>query len=223
MSMTSDNALIKRLSFAILAGMLVASPLLLIPDAFAQSVVSTVEVDTAARTLRIGRISGNPRKHAGRLAKFGSYIAIRHDSFDRVEVVLKNQADEMIAAAGRGEIDLISETVFTALRLEQDAGMEMRVLELKDSVRAYHSVILVRADSDIHKLDDLRGSRIAFEDRGSTSGFFLPYVEMMKAGLNLVPEGGEQARSDEVRYLIRGNRNQCCWRPDSQASGCGCD
>jgi hypothetical protein len=42
---------------------------------------------------------------------------MRHDSFDRVEVVLKNQADEMIAAAGRGEIDLISETVFTALRL----------------------------------------------------------------------------------------------------------
>ena len=58
--------------------------------------------------------------------------------------------------------------------------MEMRVLDLKDSVRAYHSVILVRADSDIQKLDDLRGSRIAFEDRGSTSGFFLPYVEMMR-------------------------------------------
>ena len=101
--------------------------------------------------------------------------------------------------------------------------MEMRVLELKDSVRVYHLVILVRSDSNIHKLDDLRGSRIAFEDRGSTSGFFLPYVEMIKAGLNLVPEGGEQARSDEVRYLIRGNRNQCRWHPDSQASGCGCD
>lgn len=156
------------------------------------------------RTLVIARVSGNPRKHAARLAALGQHVVDNHSAFDRVEVILKPDPDDMVAAARRGEIDIVSETLFTALKLEATGKMNMALLEWKENVRAYHSVLLVRADSPFRTLQDLRGRRIAFEDPGSTSGFFLPYVEIMEAGLDMVPDGSGQASSQHVRYLFGG-------------------
>jgi len=152
----------------------------------------------------VGRVSGNPRKHAARLLAFGQHIVDNHDAFDDVEVVLKHQPEDMIAAAERGDIDIISETVFAALQIEAAGTMKMELREWKENARSYHSVLLVLKKSPIHKLEDLRGARIAFEDPGSTSGFFLPYVEIMNAGLDMVPDASGQASSEHVRYLFGG-------------------
>lgn len=164
--------------------------------------------DTASqknpRTLIVGRVSGNPRKHAARLLAFGQHIVDNHDAFDAVEVVLKHQPEEMIAASARGEVDLVSETVFAALQIAAAGNMKMEMLEWKENARSYHSVFLVRKDSPFQKLEDLRGARVAFEDPGSTSGFFLPYVEIMNAGLEMVADAAGKASSEEVRYLFGG-------------------
>jgi len=115
------------------------------------------------RTLTVGRVSGNPRKHAARLLAFGQHIVDNHDAFDDVEVVLKHQPEDMIAAAERGDIDIISETVFAALQIEAAGTMKMEMREWKENARSYHSVLLVRKESPFQKLEDLRGARIAFE------------------------------------------------------------
>ena len=173
-------------------------------SAFTQGASAQSASANPSRILTIGRVSGNPRKHAGRLLALGQFIVARHEGFDNVEVVLKPHPDEMVAAALRGEIDLISETVFTALQLEKTGKMEMALLEWKDGVRAYHSQILVRADSDVRSLQDLRGKRIAFEDPGSTSGFFLPYVEIMNAGVDMIPEAAGKTVPGKVSYSFGG-------------------
>ncbi len=48
----------------------------------------------------------------------------------------------------------------------------------------YYSTLLVRADSKIRSLSGLKGSRIAFVDRWSTSGFLYPKVALSKIGLD---------------------------------------
>lgn len=178
--------------------------LLLSFPAAAEDVQLDAVAEKKARTLIVGRVSGNPRKHASRLLALGEHIVANHSAFDRVEVILKPNPDDMVAAAQRGEIDIVSETLFTALKIEATGQMDMALLEWKENVRAYHSVLLVRADSPFRTLQDLRGARIAFEDPGSTSGFFLPYVEIMEAGLDMVPDGAGQASREHVGYIFGG-------------------
>lgn len=174
------------------------------PSATAQSVQQDQVSPKSPRTLTVGRISGNPRKHAARLMALGQHIITNHAAFDDVAVVLKHKPEEMIAASARGEIDLVSETLFAALQIAGAGQMDMALLEWKENVRSYHSVFLVRKDSPFQKLEDLRGARIAFEDPGSTSGFFLPYVEIMDAGLEMISDGSGRASSEHVRYLFGG-------------------
>ena len=178
--------------------------LLLTVPAAAQDVPQDAVAEKKARTLIVGRVSGNPRKHASRLLALGEHIVASHSAFDHVEVILKPNPDDMVAAAQSGEIDIVSETLFTALKIEATGQMDMALLEWKENVPSYHSVLLVRADSPFQTLQDLRGARIAFEDPGSTSGFFLPYVEIMEAGLNMVPDGSGQAKPQHVGYLFGG-------------------
>jgi ABC-type phosphate/phosphonate transport system substrate-binding protein len=118
-----------------------------IPAASGQATELDANVERDARTLVVGRISGNPRKHASRLQRLGQHLVDKHEAFDRVEVILKAKPTDMIEAARRGEIDIVSETLFTALQIEATGQMEMALLEWKENVRAYHSVLLVRADS----------------------------------------------------------------------------
>lgn len=178
---------------------LVAAPLPLI--AASASASDSVEAP-AHTTLTIGRVSGNPRKHAGRLTAFGEYLLERLDGHGllRAEIVLNSNPQKILAAAAAGDIDLISETVFTAARLENTGAMEIALLEWKRDVDRYRTAVLVRKESDIRSLKDLRGRTFAFEDRGSTSGFFLPYLEIMDAGLTMVPMGQRNLTPGVVRY-----------------------
>tara|TARA_R110002110_G_scaffold260260_1_gene475890 strand:+ start:73454 stop:74407 length:954 start_codon:yes stop_codon:yes gene_type:complete len=157
---------------------------------------------TTRTTLTIGRVSGNPRKHAGRLMAFGEYLLSRLDGYglSGTEVVLNANPQNILDSSVRGEIDLMSETVFTAMRLESTDAMEIALLEWKQEIQRYRTALIVRKDSDINALADLRGRTIAFEDRGSTSGFFLPYLEIMEAGINLSPIGTGNPTRGAVRY-----------------------
>jgi phosphonate transport system substrate-binding protein len=55
-----------------------------------------------------------------------------------------------------------------------------------------HAVFIAGADTSIHSLRDLKGKKFAYGDINSTSGHFMPYLEMKEAGLN--PEHDLQAR-----------------------------
>ncbi|CAH0530307.1 phosphonate ABC transporter substrate-binding protein [Vibrio hippocampi] len=43
-----------------------------------------------------------------------------------------------------------------------------------DNSRGYHSVILVKADSPYHSIEDLKGQAFSFADPNSTSGYLIP-------------------------------------------------
>lgn len=190
---------------SIVMGLVIAAAMVVMPEAArAQSKANSEVQHESDRVLTIGRVSGNPRKHAGRLKTLGDFLVARHDSFDDVKVVLAHRSAGMVEAVARHEIDLISETIFTALQIESVGNMEMALLEWKDGVRNYHSAVLVMADSRFQQLEDLKGAKIAFEDPGSTSGFFLPYVEMVNAGLKLVPDQSKSVSPDSLRYVFGG-------------------
>jgi phosphonate transport system substrate-binding protein len=55
--------------------------------------------------------------------------------------------------------------------------------ENNEGVSTYHGLLLVRKDSLIRTVDDMRGKRIAFVDKATTAGYLLPLAYFKKHGI----------------------------------------
>lgn len=62
-------------------------------------------------------------------------------------------------------------------------GLEVHAAAVRFGWPVYWAGYLVRRDSDIYTFGDLEGRSWAYPDRGSTSGFIVPSVEMQAAGI----------------------------------------
>lgn len=54
-----------------------------------------------------------------------------------------------------------------------------------DGAPYYHSIIIVREDSPVQTVDDLKGTHFAFGDYHSTSGKLIPYYHLQRQGIEL--------------------------------------
>jgi phosphonate transport system substrate-binding protein len=61
----------------------------------------------------------------------------------------------------------------------------------KKGGRGYYSYLIVRTDSPYHKLDDLRGKKLAMSDPNSTSGYIMPTYYLAKQGVKLTEFFGQ--------------------------------
>ncbi len=172
----------------------------------------------AAESLRIviGRISEKPRDHFERMRSLADYLAeeMAVDGVTGVDVVLVGSLDEMRQLMASGRVDMISETAFMALALEEAGVAELVLREWKQGVPEYHSVFFARADSGLEDLDDLRGRIIAFEDPGSTSAYLVPRVTLERSGIDVVAldRPGGPVPEGEVGYVFaEGEINVVAW------------
>jgi phosphonate transport system substrate-binding protein len=56
----------------------------------------------------------------------------------------------------------------------------------------YYSAILVRADSGIEKLEDLKGKSMAWVEKASATGYIIPKAELIKRGIDPETTLGKQ-------------------------------
>jgi phosphonate transport system substrate-binding protein len=74
-----------------------------------------------------------------------------------------------------------AEVILQAQRFGVNDADGTPTAELADS---YKSMIIVKADSDIKTLADLKGKKIAWQSATSSAGFVYPAVELKKAGVD---------------------------------------
>lgn len=139
----------------------------------------------ASDVIVLGRVSNNPRKHYAALDALGRYLAEHSDEIERHETLLAKDNDEMIEFLRTGQVDLVSETVFSALLYEQTADAKILLRQWKGGRPSYKTFFFAHKDSDIQKVEDVAGHLVAFEDSGSTSGYFIPKATLTAHGLTL--------------------------------------
>lgn len=146
-------------------------------------------VESRSDVLRLGRVSAHPRRHYEKLDRLGAYLAkrLRGHGIVRHAVTIPNNNDDMVSLLRDGRIDLVSESPFSALQFEEEAGAQFLLREWKDGVASYRALFVTRDDAGMSELEDLSGRTIAFEDPGSTSSFFLPMLAMRDRGLEPIP------------------------------------
>ncbi|MBC7800302.1 MAG: phosphate/phosphite/phosphonate ABC transporter substrate-binding protein, partial [Gemmatimonadaceae bacterium] len=176
----------RRLTFAGAAAALLAG------RASAQTAMPAAgKRDWAAQvpTLRIGLLGGE--NETDRLRRNDSYRKLLEDTFG-IPVRLFPAADYagVIQAFGAKQIDMASmgSSGYAGAWIETNGNVEPLVVAVEsDGSVSYRSVLVVRADSGINSIEDMKGRSLAWADPNSTSGYLIPSNEFRQAGIDTNP------------------------------------
>lgn len=155
----------------------------------------------APDTIVLGRVSNNPRKHYAALDALGRYLVEHCDWIERHETVLASDNEEMIELLRTRKVHLVPESAFPSILYEQAADARIFLRQWKGGRPSYQTLFFARKDSDIQQIGDLAGNLIAFEDPGSTSGYFVPKATIAAKDLTL-KFANEPRHATDVSYLF---------------------
>lgn len=97
--------------------------------------------------------------------------------------------------AGKVQIARFGPASYAKAWIVTNGEVEPLVGDLRDGRFGYFSVVVVKTDSPYHKLEDLKGKKLAFADPNSTSGHQAPRYFMGESGIDVDSFFGETAFS----------------------------
>ncbi len=178
--------------------------------------VSLISVSASAKTLVLAQISDRPKKDYRQLRPMAEYIQslMSEQGYDRADVELYPDIESLMNAVRQGRVHWVSETALTSAQLVQAGLATPLALKWKRGQSQYRSLIYVRKDSPVHKLQDLQGRTIAFEHSNSFSSYYVPALALLNAGMTLqrLETPDTPIDSEHVGYLFsRNERNNLLW------------
>jgi len=90
----------------------------------------------------------------------------------------------VIEAMGAGKVDIGWLATFSYVLAREKYGVELLLVVQRFGSPFYRGQIMVRADSGINSLADLKGKSFAFVDPASTSGHLYPKTLLLSKGFN---------------------------------------
>lgn len=120
-----------------------------------------------------------------------------------VEVVLAKTYGSLLELMKKGEVQFGFLTANSFVQAEKEIPFKVLLKKTWAGAPFYFSTVITRADSRIKKIKDLKGKRMAFVDKGSTSGYLYPKVmlqqnEIKDEDFSAVEFSGNHARSVEL-------------------------
>jgi len=169
-----------------------------------------------AKTIVVGSIGDVPTDEIKKFLPLASYLAkqLQPEGYDQGKVVVARSISEMATFLREGKVDLYIDSPFPSAAVSRLSGSKFLLLRLKKGLSEYHSVIFVRQDSGINRLQELNKKIITFKEPFSSSGYFVPKMVLMQEGLKLVPkkDASDSVGPREVGYVFSNdNENSMVW------------
>ncbi len=145
-------------------------------------------------TISIGVVSDDPAKKIKLFQPTVDYLAAKlSDNKTKYtgKVVVAYTLENAVGLLKEQKLDIFFESPFSSVLLSKKTGSILFLIRWKDGVAEYHSIFIVKKNSSIGTLNDIKGRTIAFEDPGSTSGYFLPKAYLLQKGFNLSQSPGQ--------------------------------
>jgi phosphonate transport system substrate-binding protein len=119
-------------------------------------------------------------------------------------VVVAPTAAQMMKLLEEKRVDFYMESPYPSYVINRLGGARLWLRRWKGGIGEYRSLLFTHKESGVARLEDLRGKIIAFEDPGSTSGYFLPKLFLLKKGFSVVekPSLGAKVSPREIGYIF---------------------
>jgi len=139
--------------------------------------------------LRIGLLGGE--NESDRLGRYGAYRDLLAATFG-IEARLFPAADfgGVVQAFSARQIEMagMGSSAYAAAWMDSNGNVEpLLVSEEADGSISYISVMVVRRDSGIETLEQMRGRSLAWADPNSTSGYLIPRFQLRAQGIGVEP------------------------------------
>jgi phosphonate transport system substrate-binding protein len=164
---------------------------------------------TSVKSLILGAVFQGPREPVEEhFRPFVGYAARRFAPTGDTKgiVVVVPNAAQLMKLLEEKRVDFYMESSYPTYLINRLGAATLLLRRWKGGMGEYHSLIFTSKDSDIARLEDLRGKIIAFEDAGSTSGYFLPKLLLLKKGFSVVEKTsiGDKVAAGEIGYIFAG-------------------
>ena len=122
-------------------------------------------------------------------------------------VIVADNLSQLIELVERGQVDFYLESPFPTYLINRTGTGKLLLRRWKGGLSEYRGVIFTNRASRITRLEDLLGKMIAFEDPGSTSGYFLPKLLLYDKRFRVAekPDLSAKVLGGEIGYIFAGS------------------
>ena len=159
------------------------------------------------KSITLGLVSKTWQKEIeAHFQDFVRYVAKKLGSGPDTEgkVIVASAPLQMAKLLEEEKVDFYMESPYPTYLINRVGAAVLLVRRWKSGMAEYRGLIFSRKDSQIDQLEQLQGKMIAFEDPGSTSGYFLPKVLLLRKGFTLTEKSGHGAKvgQKEIGYVF---------------------
>lgn len=163
--------------------------------------------DLQPKTLTLGIVAEvNQREIADHFRDFVRYVARKISSNSQLEgrVIVAPTPSHLADLLKAKEVDFYMDSPYPTYIINSVQGAGRLLLRRwKNGMAEYQSLIFTKSGSGTKGLADLRGKIIAFEDPGSTSGYFLPKLFLSRMGFKLTEKSASAPPSSaDIGYVF---------------------
>lgn len=101
----------------------------------------------------------------------------------KIQLIVTTDYSSMIEAMRFGRIDLAYFGPLSYVLAKSKADIEPFAAMVGDGKPTYRSVVIANTNSNVNALSDIKGKKVAFGDRASTSSHLIPKTLMAEAGV----------------------------------------
>lgn len=162
---------------------------------------------TSIKSLTLGAVFQEPREPVEEhFRPLANYVARKLSPSGETKgaVVVAPSAAQLMKLLEEKRVDFYMESPYPTYLINRLGAATLFLRRWKGGMGEYRSLIFTGKESAVARLEDLRGKIIAFEDAGSTSGYFLPKLLLLKKGFSVVEKAGLGAKvaAGEIGYIF---------------------
>lgn len=102
----------------------------------------------------------------------------------KFEITIPQSYVAVVEAFGTKRADIAAFNTFGYILAHDKYGVEAKMTVLRHGLATYQSQFIVKADSNIKKIEDLAGKKVAFVEPASTSGYLLPLKTLKEKNID---------------------------------------
>ena len=148
------------------------------------SLVSSIAFAQSQKTLElgVGLFQPDKEKNDATYKPLADYLAKKLGQPVRLRTV--DTWEGLAKSLASGETDMALMGPWGYVLANHQAGAEAVATILYQGKPEYFAIMVTSPKSGINSIDDMKGKTFAFGDKGSTSGYLIPFHEFQKRGID---------------------------------------